>query len=243
MSDRSHLPITLEGIGYELNGAVLLQDITLEIRTRRRLVALGPNGAGKSLFLRLCHGLIAPTSGRIRTRLGGAGIGREDRTRQAMVFQRPVLLRRSVLANVAYALAARGIPRRHRRGRAEAALARFGLEALAGRPARLLSGGEQQRLALARAWVIEPELLLLDEPTSALDPAAARAVEEAIQDFHAAGSTIVMTTHDLGQARRLADDVAFLHRGRLVEHGAADRFFQRPATTEAATFMRGELVL
>lgn len=242
MSDRAAaLPLRLENVGYAAGGRILLRGVDLRVERHRRLVLLGPNGAGKSLVLRLLHGLIEPTEGRV---LAGSleGVGHAARRRQAMVFQRPVLLRRGALANVAFALAARGAPWRRRRELARAALDRFGLLHLAERPARVLSGGEQQRLALARAWALEPDLLLLDEPTSALDPAATQGVEEAVAAFHARGAAVAMSTHDLGQARRLADEVAFLSRGRLVESGPAADFFARPRTSEARAFLAGELV-
>jgi len=188
--------------------------------------------------MRVCHGLLAPTSGRVQWSEGEAP-GRPRR--QAMVFQRPVMLRRSALDNVVYALRLAGRGRADARRRAEVALRHAGLAALADSPARALSGGEQQRVALARAWALEPEVLFLDEPTANLDPAATRAVEAAIVDLHAGGTKIVMTTHNLGQARRLADEILFLHRGRLVEHVPADRFFAGPATPEAAAFLREEL--
>jgi tungstate transport system ATP-binding protein len=159
-----------------------------------------------------------------------------------MVFQRPVLLRRSVAANIDHALKLRGLDRASRRGRVAAALAQTGLTALAGRPARTLSLGEQQRVALARAWALSPQILFLDEPTASLDPAAARQVETLIGNFHAAGVKIVMTTHDLGQARRLADEILFLHRGRLVDHCDAGRFFDAPASDTARAFIQGELL-
>jgi tungstate transport system ATP-binding protein len=238
-----HLPLRLEGVGYAPRGVPLLHDITLTLEPGQRTVVMGPNGAGKSLLLRLCHGLLAPTSGAISCNGAGVGITPAVRARQAMVFQRPVHLRRSALANLTFALKVRGAPRRLRRARAEAALARFGLAALADRPARLLSGGEQQRLALARAWLLEPELLFLDEPTSALDPAAARDVEAAIDAFHADGATVVLTTHDRAQARRHADRAVFLVRGRLVEAGEAEAFFASPKTREARAFLAGEIVV
>lgn len=242
MSDRAAvLPLTLDDVGYAAGGRALLDGVSLRVERGGRLVVLGPNGAGKSLLLRLCHGLIEPTAGRI-TSGSLAGVGPATR-RQAMVFQRPVLLRRSALANLTFALAARGVPWGRRRAVASAALARFGLTHLADRPARVLSGGEQQRLTLARAWALEPELLILDEPTAALDPAGTARVEEAIAAFHARGVTVVMSTHDLGQARRVADEVAFLARGRLVEHGPAAAFFAGPRTPEARAFLAGELVL
>jgi tungstate transport system ATP-binding protein len=159
-----------------------------------------------------------------------------------MVFQRPVMLRRSVLANAAYPLKLAGLPRAERLQRARAALERVGLEALAGRPARRLSGGEQQRLALARASALDPEVLFLDEPCASLDPAATRAVEDIVLGIAARGTKVVMTTHDLGQARRLAGEVLFLHRGRLLERAPAADFFAGPRAPEAAAFLRGELV-
>ena len=237
------LPLELDGIGYEIGGKTLLDGIGLRLDSGSRTVVLGPNGAGKSLLLRICHGLLAPTQGALRW--GGAGRPLPEpvlRRRQAMVFQRPVLLRRSALANIRYVLGLIGVARNRRQAVAMEALDRFGLADLAPRPARVLSGGEQQRLALARAWVVEPDVLFLDEPTSALDPAATLAVELAIHEFHAAGAKIVMTTHDLGQARRLADEVVFLSRGRLMEVTSAARFFKGPASPQARAFIAGELV-
>ena len=231
------LPLRLEQVSYEVGGTPLLAGLDLEVTPGRRRVVLGANGAGKSLLLRLCHGLIEPTSGTRRWRNGAA---RPEA--QAMVLQRPVLLRRSVAANLDYPLALRGLPRAERRRTVALTLERFGLTPLAERPARLLSGGEQQRLALARAWAMRPEILFLDEPSAALDPSATRLIEAMIEGFSADGITIVMTTHDLGQARRLAHDVAFLHRGRLVEDGPAERFFGAPRTPEARAFLAGDLV-
>ncbi len=231
------LPLSLEDVGYAVGGKPLLSDITLRIEAGRRLIVMGANGAGKSLFLRLCHGLIEPTAGR---RLWASGEGRAEA--QAMVFQRPVLLRRSVAANLDYPLALKGLPRAARREAVARTLDRFGLNNLADRPARLLSGGEQQRLALARAWAMRPHILFLDEPSSALDPSATRIIEEMVAQFSAEGITIVMTTHNLGQARRLAEDVAFLHRGRLIEHRAAADFFAGPETPEARAFLAGDLI-
>ena len=231
------LPLCLDGVGYEVGGKPLLSGITLRIEAGRRLVVMGANGAGKSLLLRLCHGLIDPTEGRRRWASGEARA-----EAQAMVFQRPVLLRRSVAANLDYPLALRGLPRADRRETVARTLDRFGLTPLAERPARLLSGGEQQRLALARAWAMRPQALFLDEPSSALDPSATRIIEEMVEQFSHDGITIVMTTHNLGQARRLAQDVAFLHRGRLIEHRSAADFFAGPETPEARAFLAGDLI-
>jgi tungstate transport system ATP-binding protein len=233
------LPLRLEAVGFAARGATLLAGVTLELAAGPRTIVLGPNGAGKSLLLRLCHGLLAPSTGSVRWASNDPD---QVRRAQAMVFQRPVMLRRSARANVLYALAIGGVRGRAARHRADAALERFGLGSIAQRPARVLSGGEQQRLALARAWALAPEILFLDEPTANLDPAATRAVEEAIAAFHESGTKIVMTTHDLGQARRLADEVLFLHRGRLIERLPAADFFRDPATAEARAFLQGELL-
>jgi len=232
----SILPGRLAGLSYEAGGRRLIEGLDLALEAGPRTIILGPNGAGKSLTLRLAHGLIAPSAGRVVWQGGQAA------RRQAMVFQRPVMLRRSVAANVDYALALGRVERAQRADRRDAVLARSGLTALARQPARLLSAGEQQRLALARAWVLEPEVLFLDEPTASLDPAATRAVEEIVNAIHAAGTKIVMTTHDLGQARRLADEVVFLHRGRLIERAPANDFFSAPASPEARAFLAGELL-
>lgn len=231
------LPLRLKAVSYRVGATPLLSDISLTIPQGRRLVVMGANGAGKSLFLRLCHGLIDPTAGQ---RHWASNEARAQA--QAMVFQRPVLLRRSVAANLEYPLALRGLPRATRRETVARTLDRFGLSPLAGRPARLLSGGEQQRLALARAWAMQPQVLFLDEPSASLDPSATRAIEAMIEAFSADGITIVLTTHDLGQARRLAQDVAFMHRGRLIEHEAAERFFAGPKAPEARAFLAGDLI-
>jgi tungstate transport system ATP-binding protein len=230
--------LELRDVTFVRDGKELVARTNLVLAREGRTIILGPNGAGKSLLMRLAHGLIKPTHGAIIAGRNGSG-----QSCQAMVFQRPVLLRRSAIANVTHALALKNVPRRLRNGLAEQALEHFGLAGLARRPARILSGGEQQRLALARAWVLEPDILFLDEPSSALDPAATKAVEDAINAFHAKGTKILMVTHDLGQARRLADDVVFMCCGRILEHTPATRFFDTPETAAAATFLRGDLIL
>jgi tungstate transport system ATP-binding protein len=160
-----------------------------------------------------------------------------------MVFQRPVMLRRSAAANVAYALQAAGVGHEARASRVAELLAQVGLAHVADRPARRLSGGEQQRLALARALARDPEVLFLDEPTASLDPAATKAVEDIIRAVAQSGVKIVLATHDLGQAHRLAGEIAFMLRGTVHECGDAERFFTTPATAEAAAFIRGDLVI
>jgi tungstate transport system ATP-binding protein len=190
------------------------------------------------VLMRLCHGLLSPTSGRVVWR--GSRDERRPRA-QAMVFQRPVMLRRSAVGNVTYGLKLAGVLGTERDRRAGKVLDAVGLSSVAGRPARVLSGGEQQKLALARAWALEPEVLFLDEPTANLDPGAAREVERIVDQIHAGGTKIVMTTHNLGQARRLADEILFISGGRLADHAPVERFFAQPSTAEAAAFIKGEL--
>ncbi len=240
--EASILPLEMREVVYEVAGARLIDGLSLRIEQGPRTLILGPNGAGKSLLLRLAHGLIRPTRGEVLWRnrkITGAGRGPR---RQAMVFQKPVLLRRSVQANLDHALALHRVDGDQRRARRDEALEATGLAGRARQAARSLSGGEQQRLALARAWALKPQVLFLDEPTSALDPASTRAVEEIVEALHGAGTKIVMTTHDLGQARRLADEVLFINRGRLVEQGPADRFFEQPQSREAQAYLSGELL-
>lgn len=233
------LPLELRHLTFEAGGKRLIKEISCTFETGPRTVVIGPNGAGKSLLLRLCHGLIKPTTGVVKWH--GAG-NMDPSRRQAMVFQRPMMLRRSVFANVEYALAIRGVPRAERRERVDEALRQTGLRRLAASPARVLSFGEQQRLALARAWGLRPQVLFLDEPTANLDPAATHSVEKTVQDIHEMGTRVIMTTHDLGQARRMADEVLFLHRGRLMEKASAEAFFNGPENDLARAFLRGELL-
>jgi len=234
----SILPLSAEGLGFSAGGVEILRDVSLKITAGAPTLLIGANGAGKSVLLRVLHGLLKPSAGRVFWAMPTEHAAR----RQAMVFQRPVLLRRSVLANTLYPMALAGVVREERDARAEEALALVGLADRAADPARKLSVGQQQRLALARAAALKPELLFLDEPSASLDPAATRAVEEIVLTLAQRGTKIVMTTHDLAQARRLAGDVVFLHRGSVLEQAPAEAFFQLPASTTARAFLRGELV-
>jgi tungstate transport system ATP-binding protein len=238
MRDRpTTLPIRFEAVAYSAGSTAILRDVSVSIGADAPTVLIGPNGSGKTTLLKLAMGLLTPTAGRILC-AGREGI---DRRRQAMVFQKPVMLRRTAARNIAFALKAAG------RAPDPATIARLlgivGLAALADRPARRLSGGEQQRLALARALARDPEVLFLDEPTASLDPAASKAVEDIIAYTAASGVKIVMATHDLGQARRLAADVVFLAGGALVEHAPAPDFFREPSTEKAKRFLAGDLVI
>jgi tungstate transport system ATP-binding protein len=235
------LPLEARRLVFEAGGRRLIDGVDLLLRRGLRTVILGPNGAGKSLLLRLLHGLLQPDAGLILW--AGQVADRAIRRRQAMVFQRPVLLRRSAIGNLRHALAARGLPFAERGARARAMLEVAGLAGLAHSPARRLSGGEQQRLALARALALEPEVLFLDEPAANLDPASTLAIEGLIQRAHDDGVKVVLVTHDLGQARRLADEIVFLHRGRVEEQAAAARFFSAPESARAEAFLAGRIVL
>ena len=226
------LPLAFENASLRAGDVEIVSNLELDIVSGAPTILLGPNGSGKSTLLRLAMGLVRPTSGRVSW-----GRRSEPDEHLAMVFQRPVMLRRTAAANVAYALGERD------GARVGELLQQVGLTHLADRPARKLSGGEQQRLALARALARDPEILFLDEPTAGLDPAAAKSVEDIVRAVAASGVKIVMATHDVGQARRLAGDIVFLARGRLVERAAAVSFFSGPATREAAAFLRGELVI
>jgi tungstate transport system ATP-binding protein len=234
----SLLPLRVDDLVFDAGARRILHGVSFALDAGPRTMIVGPNGAGKSVLLRLCHGLLVPTSGRI---VWNAREPPQAPRLQAMVFQRPVMLRRSALANVVYALKCSGVPALERPYRALAALARVGLGAYANHPARVLSGGEQQRLALARAWALDPEVLFLDEPTASLDPGATHEIERIVGAMHTGGTKIVMVTHNMGQARRLGDEVLFLNRGRLVERAPADRFFRSPRSAEAARFLEGEL--
>lgn len=232
------LPLTGNAAGFRVGEKWLLKPANFTIAAPGLTAVLGPNGAGKSLFLRLCHGLISPSAGSVSWNApGGVSNGRK---RHAMVFQKPVMLRRSARANLIHALNAAGETQPH--ARADEALERFGLNHLAQQPARILSGGEQQRLALARAWSLRPEVLFLDEPTSQLDPGATSQIEEMIGAMKREGVTLVMATHDLAQARRLADRVLFLHKGAIIEDSSPTEFFKMPATTTAQAFVVGDLL-
>ncbi|MBY0266621.1 MAG: phosphate ABC transporter ATP-binding protein [Burkholderiales bacterium] len=232
------LPLELHNLRFSAGGHPIIRGISARLEAGPRSIILGPNGAGKSVLMRLCHGLLVPSGGEV---IWHGAKGGDPRRRQAMVFQRPVMLRRSALANVIYGLKLAGKSPRECELRAQDVLEVVGLAQQASRPARVLSGGEQQRLALARAWALGPDVLFLDEPTANLDPAATQEIESLINMIHAAGTKIVMTTHNLGQARRLGDEVLFIDRGLLKEQTPIERFFSKPASSEAETFIRGEL--
>jgi tungstate transport system ATP-binding protein len=235
----SDLPVMFSDMTIVAGEVTILDNISLTLAPGPPTVLIGPNGSGKTTLLRAAMGLIPATRGRITW----GGRERSSPDRRAILFQRPVMLRRRAAGNVRFALAAAGVARAQRAQRAAELLADVGLAGLERRPARRLSGGEQQRLALARALARDPALLFLDEPAASLDPAATKAIEDIVRAVSARGVKVVMSTHDLGQAKRLAGDVVLLHRGRLIESAPATEFFAKPRTQEARTFIAGELLV
>lgn len=223
--------LELSGISLHIGSVQVLQDIAVAIAPGAPTVMMGPNGAGKTSLLKIMAGLLKPTTGRIN--------GSPKRT--SFVFQKPTMLRRSVADNVAFAMTHAGLSAQPRA--VERALDQVGLLALASRSARRLSGGEQQRLAIARALARNPEILFLDEPTASLDPQQTKTMEDIIAEAARCGVKVVMSTHDIGEAKRLAGDVMFMAGGRLIERSEARTFFSRPETTAARRFLAGDLVM
>lgn len=233
--------LSARGLCFDAGGQRLIDSIDLNIAPGRCTVIMGANGSGKSLLLRLLHGLITPTAGVVSW--CGRPLDRAARQEQAMVFQRPVMLRRSVAANLRFVLSVRGMRGTERKLREAEIISLARLEALKDRPARVLSGGEQQRLAMARAMACTPRLLFLDEPTASLDPASTLAIEQLIQDARKSGTTIVLVTHDTGQARRLGDDLVFLHGGRIAETGTVTQVLDHPKSEAAQAWLGGRLLV
>ena len=242
MSLREHtsdLPIRFAEAAIHADGVAMLDRVSIAFEAGAPTVVIGPNGSGKTTLLRAAMGLLPASTGEITW----GGLNLSPPTRRAIMFQHPVMFRRSVSANLRYALAAAGVDRSKRDARVAELLSLVGLEGFANRPARRLSGGEKQRLSLARALARDPAVLFLDEPTASLDPAATQAIEDIVRTTSAQGIKVVMATHDLGEARRLAGDIVLLHRGRIVESGPADRFFESPTTEAARKFIAGELLV
>ncbi|MFD0979158.1 ATP-binding cassette domain-containing protein [Tropicimonas aquimaris] len=234
----SLFPVVLEGAETARRGQVLAGPVNLTLGGQGICVVLGPNGAGKTSLLRLMHGAARLTAGSIRWSCPTS----KARRAQAFVFQRPVMLRRTVLENLAYPLRIRGVRRREAMQRATDWAGRVGLGGMLDRQATVLSGGEQQKLALARALIAEPALLFLDEPCASLDGRAMREIEEILVAARASGTRLILSTHDMGQARRLADEVVFMLHGKVHETGPAQTFFNHPATPEARAFLHGDIV-
>lgn len=236
----SHLlPLEVANAEVRRKGRRLIGPIYLTIEGTGVSIILGPNGSGKTTLLRLLHGLERPRGGTVAWSAPEA----EAQAAQSFVFQTPILMRRTVLDCVAYPLILRGLAQSAARAAAEDAVKKAGLEKVKDLLAPSISGGEKQKLALARALITEPDILFLDEPCANLDGRATRDIEASLKDVAAQGVRVLMSTHDLGQARRLADEVLFLVGGRLVEHTGAKAFFGGPQSTEAQAFLDGRIIV
>lgn len=227
--------LKLTNVSYSVDGTGLLHDISFAQTSVGISAILGPNGAGKSLLLSLIHGVINPDMGRVTWDKIAA---HKTKLSRGFVFQTPIVLRRSVRANLAYPLKING---QHSETAIEAMLELSQLTPLADQPAASLSGGEAQRMAIARALITKPKTLLLDEPCSNLDPASTKLIEAMIGQFVADGGSVFISTHDLAQAKRLADVVLFINAGQLLEHSAAKSFFDAPQTPQAQAYLRGDI--
>ncbi|MBL8329168.1 MAG: ATP-binding cassette domain-containing protein [Rubrivivax sp.] len=229
--------LTLDQAAVRFGELTALQPVQLTLHRGERLALVGANGSGKTTLLRLLHGLLPCAQG--QRVLHSLPEGRM--ARQAMLFQKPFLLSLSVRANLALALWLRGVPAAQRAARVAQALQRVGLDGLEARRATTLSGGQQQRLALARAWSLQPDVLLLDEPTASLDPSAKHEVELLITELAAEGLTVVLSSHNLGQVKRLATRVIYLDGGRVLDDAPVEQFFEQPRSPQAQQFLAGEM--
>jgi tungstate transport system ATP-binding protein len=225
--------LSLHDVSYSHEKGKALEQTTLEISKNKTTVILGPNGAGKSILLKICHGLLEPTSGTIKLN--------ENMSKSAMVFPKPVLLRRTVLQNMTFILELTGVDKSEQDDIAKTALANFSMQSLIDRPARSLSSGEKQRLSLVRALLLKPDILFLDEPTANLDPKATAILEDMIGLTRQNEMTIVMASHDLMQARRIAEEVIYIQDGTVIEKSFATEFFHSPKTEQAKKFIEGRL--
>lgn len=230
--------LTLDGVSVVRDGQIRLGPVSAEVDPKGLTVVLGHNGAGKSLFLRTAHGLLSPDAGQVRWH---GATPAESRAARGFVFQSTPVMRRSVAQNVEFPLIARGVGRADRARRVAAVLDMTDLSRFTDNPAATLSGGEKQRMALARALVTKPEVILLDEPAASLDPTATLAMEAVITRAHGAGTGIIMSTHDLGQAARLARDVLLFRDGQLVVQTSRDIFFSDVAPQYAMEYRKATL--
>ncbi len=234
----SILPMSFNDVVVRRRGKTLIGPVSGSVSGEKLVVVIGPTGAGKTTLLKTLHGLIKPRGGAVNWRVDW----KQAVAAQSFVFQTPVMLRRSVIQNIAYPLTLRGASRADAKERAQTLAQDMGLGAMLQRPADTLSGGERQKLAIARAMVIEPQILFLDEPTSHLDGSSTHDIETILQTARARGTCLIMSTHDLGQARRLAEEIVFLKNGQIVEWSDADSFFNTPKTEDAKAFLRGDIL-
>jgi len=234
----SILPLKMTKATAHMRGKKLAGPIDLTLGTDGFSIVIGPNGAGKTTLLRLMHGLQRCSGGSAQWAVPNA----QARQKQAFVFQAPIMMRRKVIDSIAYPLRLRGVAKAEAREQARVCASQFGLGPLLDSWAPMLSGGEKQKLSLARAMIIAPEVLFLDEPCANLDGRATREIETILQEVQARGTRVVMSTHDMGQARRLAQDIIFMHKGLVHEHKDAAEFFVAPTTIAAKAFINGDIV-
>ncbi|GLQ05947.1 ATP-binding cassette domain-containing protein [Sneathiella chinensis] len=232
-------PVVLDDVSVYRKQTRVLGPLNIRFEQTGCTVLMGPNGAGKTTFLRLLHGLVRPREGKVVWALPPE----QTYARQSFVFQTPIVMRRTVQDNIAYPLIVRGAGKRQGRQQADEWIDRVGLAHVAHKDAGVISGGERQKLALARALITAPDVLFLDEPSTNLDGASTRDIEALIQAVVRDGTRVFLATHDLGQARRLADNILFIHHGAILEHAECDAFFDHPATPEARSFLRGDILL
>ena len=234
------LPLHVKNIHFNVDGEAFIKNISFTLNPGKPTLIIGPNGAGKTLLMRLCHGLIRPTKGEIMWK----GPAQNPQLHQAMVFQTPIMLRRSVIENAEYPLKLRRVSKADRMGKVENILEKAGLKNIAERQAHHLSGGEKQRLSIARAWIMEPEVMFLDEPTANLDPRGVKDIEILIRNIAKTGTKVVMTTHQIDQIKRLNGEVMFLHKGEILEYAGNTRdFVQNPKTPHAKAYLEGALIV
>lgn len=232
------MSVVLEQAVITRRGARILGPIDMALGATGFTIVLGPNGAGKTSLLKVLHGVERLSSGRITWSVPEHAA----REAQAYVFQKPIMLRRSVQHNLAFPLQLLKVGKPEIGTRVADWSRRIGLGDALDRPAKRLSGGEQQKLALARALIRHPQVVFLDEPCANLDGRSTREIESLLLDASKAGTRIIMTTHDIGQARRLASDVVFLLNGRVREQAAARDFFAAQQTDEARAFLNGDII-
>jgi tungstate transport system ATP-binding protein len=233
------LPLLLKDVAYEIDGLKLIKGINLEINSIGSTIILGHNGSGKSLLLKLLHGVITPSSGQITW---NNIIPASNQYWRTFLLQRPTFFKQTVHYNIEFVLRIAGIPVNEYKTRCQQALEICGLANISHRFTHSLSGGELQKLSLARAWVLKPDVVLLDEPTVALDPPSVIGFENIIQQFKQSHTKVIMTTHDLAQAKRLADEIVFIDAGKVIEQSPAGNFFSGPQSKQAQNFISGELV-
>jgi len=230
------LKLDLEDVNYSVNNKRILQQVNLSLASTGVTAIMGFNGAGKSVLLKIMHGILKPTSGAVLW--DKQPTDAMHRLSQAMVFQKPVLLRRSAKANIDFVMKQRGT---HNPATRNALLVKVGLENKASQPARLLSGGEQQRLALARALACRPDIIFLDEATASLDPASSAIIEKIVSNEATSGTKVIMVTHDAAQAARMSDQVVFMDAGQVTELSTTEQFFNAPSSQAAAAYLAGRL--